>query len=55
MRVFALVDLSLQEAIELFLRREDAERMLSDVLRDDPDWKRLVRIEEIELVDTCWN
>jgi hypothetical protein len=55
MRVFALVDLSLQEAIELFLRREDAERMLSEVLRDEPGWERLLRIEEIELAESCWN
>ena len=53
--MFALVDLSLPETLELFLRREDAERALSEVLHDEPDWKRLLRIEEIELVDSCWN
>jgi hypothetical protein len=54
-RVFALVDLSLAEPIELFLWREDAERTLAEVVRDEPSWRFLFRIEEIELVDSCWN
>jgi len=46
MRFFGLVDLSLAEAIELYVRREDAERTLAELLRDEPEW---FRIEEIEL------
>ena len=49
MRFFAVVDLSLLEALELYVRREDAERMLAEVLRDEPGWESLFRIEEIEL------
>jgi hypothetical protein len=49
MRFFGLVDLSLGEAIELYVRREDAERTLAELLRDEPEWWSLFRIEEIEL------
>ena len=55
MRVFGLVDLSLLEAIELFLLREDAERVLAEILCDEPSWESLLRIEEIALVAACWN
>jgi hypothetical protein len=51
-RFFALVDLSVAELIELsvdlFVRREDAERTLAELLRDEPDWRGLFRIEELE-------
>jgi hypothetical protein len=33
-RAFALVELGDSEAIDLFLREEDAQRALADVLRD---------------------
>jgi hypothetical protein len=46
---FGVVDLSLHEAVELFVRREDAERMLDELLRDEPQWAGLFRIERIEL------
>jgi len=46
---FGVVDLSLHEAVELFVRREDAERMLAELLRDEPQWRGLFRIEPIEL------
>lgn len=55
MRFFGLVDLSLLEAVELFLRREDAERTLAELLRDEPEWESLFRIEVFELGDACWN
>jgi hypothetical protein len=48
-RFFAVVDLSLLEALELHVWREDAERMLAELLRDEPGWELLFRIEEIEL------
>jgi hypothetical protein len=54
-RFFALVDLSLFEAIELYVRREDAERTLAELLRDEPEWQSLFRIEEIELSGLSWN
>lgn len=55
MRFFALVDLSLLEAIELRVRREDAERILADLLRDEPSWESLFQIEEIELGELSRN
>ena len=39
MRVFALVDVSVVEfgvSVELYVRREDAERTLVELLRDEP-------------------
>ena len=55
MRCFGLVDLSLAEAVELYVRREDAERTLAELLRDEPEWWSLFRIEEIELGQLSWN
>ena len=55
MRYFGLVDLSLVEAIELYVRREDAERTLAELLHDEPEWRSLFRIEEIELGELSWN
>jgi hypothetical protein len=46
-RAFALVELGDSEAIDLFLREEDAQRALADVLRDEPT--SLLRVELIEL------
>jgi hypothetical protein len=54
-RFFDLVDLSLLEAIDLYVRREDAERTLAELLRDEPDWRLLFRIEEVELGELSWN
>jgi hypothetical protein len=36
-------------AVETFLRREDAERFIEAVMRDDPELARNLRIEEREL------
>lgn len=52
MRVFALVDVSVVElvefSVELFARREDAERTLAELLHDEPGWRNIFRIEEID-------
>jgi hypothetical protein len=37
-RAFALVELGDSEAIDLFLREEDAQAALEDALRDEPGW-----------------
>jgi hypothetical protein len=37
------------EAIDVFLRREDAEEALADCLHNEPQWQGLLYIEEIEL------
>jgi hypothetical protein len=58
-RFFALVDLSIVEMVELsvdlFVRREDAERTLAELLHDEPEWCGLFRIEEVEFGELSWN
>ncbi len=49
MRFFGLCDGLLDEAVELFVRREDAELMLAEVLADEPRWQELLWVELIEL------
>jgi len=49
MRAFALVELGDSEAIELFLREEDTERALEEVLLDEPSWTSTLYVEAIEL------
>ena len=39
----------LGEAVDTFVRREDAERFLADVRRDEPELAGYLRIEEREL------
>ena len=52
MRLYALVEAGDPEAIDVFLRDEDAQRALQDCLRDEPDWRGLLRVEEIEFLAT---
>jgi hypothetical protein len=40
------------DAIDVFIRPEDAQRALQDCLRDDPDWRGLLRVEEIDFSAT---
>jgi hypothetical protein len=49
MHFFGLVDLSVLEAIELYATRGEAERVLQEVLTDEPQWASLLRIEPIDL------
>ena len=49
MRFFGVCDGLLDEALELFVRREDAEQMLAEVLADEPQWQELLWVEPIEL------
>lgn len=55
MIVYAVVDETispmspLSDAIEVFLRREDAQRFIEEVDGDDPELAELLRIEEREL------
>jgi hypothetical protein len=49
MRVYALVDGSDPEAIEMYLDAEDAQRALDDCLLDEPQWFGRLRVEAIEL------
>lgn len=41
----------LGEVIELFVRREDAERALADVLADEPTWNGQLSVVSVELAD----
>lgn len=55
MVVYAVVDLSLSvasplgDSIEVFIRREDAERFVEEIRGDDPELASQLRIEEREL------
>ena len=48
MRLYALVEAGDPEAIDVFLCEEDAQRALEDCLKDEPDWRGTLRVEEIE-------
>ena len=53
--VYAVVDDSLSptsplgDAVDVFVRREDAERFIDEVRGDEPELARFLRIEEREL------
>jgi hypothetical protein len=54
MNVYAVVDDSLSrhllgDSIDVFVRREDAERFIEEVRGDDPELAKPLRIEEREL------
>ena len=49
MRFYGVVDSWLEEAVELFLRRDDAERLVRDWDRDEPEQAGLLHVEVIEL------
>lgn len=50
MRAWALVEAGDDEAIDVFVSRDRAEDALAACLRDEPEWRHLLRIEEIELI-----
>jgi hypothetical protein len=43
------VELGDSEAIDLFLREDDAVQALEEALRDEPEWSGLLSVAEIEL------
>jgi hypothetical protein len=49
MRLYALLEASDPEAIDVFLCEDDAQHALEDCLRDEPEWLNLLRVEEIDL------
>jgi hypothetical protein len=49
MRAYALAEPGDQEAIDVFLREEDARAALQDAIGDEPDWAGLLYVEPIEL------
>ena len=48
-RAWALVELGDSEAIDLFLREEEARAALEDALRDEPDCVGLLYVKPVEL------
>jgi hypothetical protein len=46
-RVYAVVGSRLEEAIELFVRREGAEAMVEDVRHDEPELAETLAVEVI--------
>ena len=49
MRAFALAEIGDREAIDVFLRREDAWAALAEILEDEPDWAGSLFVVPIEL------
>jgi hypothetical protein len=49
MQAWALFQAGDAEAIDVFLSRDEAEDALADCLRDEPELRYLLRVEEIEL------
>ena len=49
MLFWGLASRELNEAIELYGTRAEAEQALADVLADEPDWKRRLFVAPIEL------
>ena len=48
--VFYAVDSDeIEQVIEFFLEREDAENMLAHDLVDEPEWEEAMRVEPVEL------
>lgn len=48
MRLYALVEAGDPEAIDVYLCEQDAQRALEDCLRDEPEWRGLLRVEPID-------
>ena len=46
--LYALVEAGDPEAIDVYLCEEDAQHALEDCFRDEPSWRGLLRVEEIE-------
>ena len=49
MRAFALAEIGRSEAIDVYLRREDAWAALEEILNDEPDWAVTLFVTPIEL------
>jgi hypothetical protein len=48
-RVYALVEIGDSQAVDVFVRREDAFQALEDVLNDEPGWAGTLFVAPIEL------
>jgi hypothetical protein len=52
--LWALADRFVDEVIELYRSREQAERALRAVLADEPDWTGMMEIVPVPLGDGHW-
>jgi hypothetical protein len=48
MRLYALVEAGDPKAIDVYLCEQDAQRALEDCLRDEPEWRGLLRDETVD-------
>jgi hypothetical protein len=55
MVVWGLVSSEIEQLIEFFRTLRKAERMLAEVVRDEPNWQELFYIERIELGNESLN
>lgn len=49
MLVYALVDAECRDAVDLYMRRSDAEQDLADALADVPEWHDRLDVIEVDL------
>jgi hypothetical protein len=49
MVLWAVVSDEINQVIEFFPTRRQAERMVAEALQDEPDWRAILRVEKIEL------
>ena len=52
--LWALSDRFVDEVIELYRSREQAERALRNVLRDEPEWEGMMEIVPVPLGSSHW-
>jgi hypothetical protein len=52
-RFWGLASRQVDEVIEFYRSRAEAEQALAEVLRDQPDWRETVYIVSVELADPC--
>jgi hypothetical protein len=45
---WAVVSDEIDKVIEFFPDRRKAERMLAEACLDEPDWRRILRVEKVE-------
>jgi hypothetical protein len=48
-RAYALVEMGDEQAVDVFVRREDAFAALDDAIKDEPDWAGTLSVVPIEL------
>jgi hypothetical protein len=49
--LLGVFDESMTVPLASFVERGEAELMLAELVRDDPEWERSLRVEEFEVAD----